>query len=190
MAHPSHAVLLLDEAGVSATAITEQQLADRQYPMMLELLREIPGMNVVKNSRAGGVPFRGVLAVVKRVSVGAIRVWGMDRFRVVPAAYVVLRRGDEVLMMLRANTGYMDGYWAVPAGHVERGESVVAAAVREVREEIGVELGPGTLVPVKAMIRTGGNGDPIDERVDFFFLTTRWSGEPRLMEPDKADVFY
>jgi len=110
----------------------------------------------------------------------------MDRFSVVPAAYVVLRRGDEVLMLLRANTGYMDGYWAVPAGHVEKGESVLEAAIREVREEVGVELAPADLVPVTAMHRTGGNGDPIDERVDFFFTATRWRGEPRLMEPEKA----
>ncbi|GAA1695585.1 NUDIX hydrolase [Kribbella yunnanensis] len=111
----------------------------------------------------------------------------MDRFRVVPAAYVVLRRGDEVLMMLRANTGYMDGYWAVPAGHVEHGESAAEAAVREVREEVGVEIAPEDLVPVTAMHRTGGNGDPIDERVDFFFTTSRWTGEPRTMEPGKAE---
>jgi len=110
----------------------------------------------------------------------------MDRFRVVPAAYVVLRRGDEVLMLLRANTGYMDGFWAVPAGHVERGESAVAAAVREAREEVGVEIDPADLYPVTAMHRTGGNGDPIDERIDFFFSTSKWTGEPRLMEPDKA----
>ncbi|MEV5962331.1 NUDIX domain-containing protein [Kribbella sp. NPDC051952] len=110
----------------------------------------------------------------------------MDRFVVVPAAYVVLRRGDEVLMMLRANTGYMDGFWAVPAGHVEKGESVLEAAVREVREEVGVEIDPADLVPVTAMHRTGGNGDPIDERVDFFFTTTRWTGDPKLMEPEKA----
>jgi ADP-ribose pyrophosphatase YjhB (NUDIX family) len=112
----------------------------------------------------------------------------MDRFRVVPAAYVVLRRGDEVLLMLRANTGYMDGFWAVPAGHVERGESALEAAVREVREEVGVEIDPADLVPVTAMHRTGGNGDPIDERVDFFFTASKWSGEPRLMEPEKADA--
>jgi 8-oxo-dGTP diphosphatase len=120
------------------------------------------------------------------LSEGVTKVVGMDRFWVVPAAYVVLRRGDEVLMLLRANTGYKDGYWAVPAGHVEKGESVLEAAVREVREEVGVEIDPADLVPVTAMHRTGGNGDPIDERVDFFFTTSRWSGEPRLMEPDKA----
>jgi 8-oxo-dGTP pyrophosphatase MutT (NUDIX family) len=110
----------------------------------------------------------------------------MDRFRVVPAAYVVVRRGDEVLLLLRANTGYMDGYWAVPAGHVERGESAIAAAVRELKEEVGIDVDPAELVPVTAMHRTGGNGDPIDERVDFFFMASKWSGEPRLMEPEKA----
>jgi len=80
----------------------------------------------------------------------------------------------------------MDGYWAVPAGHVERGESVLAAAVRELKEEVGIDVDPSDLQPVTAMHRTGGNGDPIDERVDFFFVTEKWSGEPRLMEPDKA----
>jgi 8-oxo-dGTP diphosphatase len=110
----------------------------------------------------------------------------MDRFQVIPAAYVALRRGDEVLLLLRANTGYMDGYWAVPAGHVEHGESVLEAARREVREEVGVEIDPADLVPVTAMHRTGGNGQAIDERVDFFFTTDRWTGEPQLMEPGKA----
>ncbi|QNE17516.1 NUDIX domain-containing protein [Kribbella qitaiheensis] len=110
----------------------------------------------------------------------------MDRFQVIPAAYVVLRRGDEVLLLLRADTGYMDGYWAMPAGHVEKDESVLAAALREVREEVGVEIDPADLVPLTAMHRTGGNGQAIDERVDFFFTTTRWSGEPRIMEPGKA----
>ena len=77
----------------------------------------------------------------------------MDRFVVVPAAYVIVRRGDEVLLLLRADTGYMDGYWAVPAGHVERGESVLAAAVRELKEEVGIDVDPSDLQPVTAMHR-------------------------------------
>ncbi|WP_350274716.1 NUDIX domain-containing protein [Kribbella sp. HUAS MG21] len=110
----------------------------------------------------------------------------MNRFSVVPSAYVVVRREDDVLLLLRANTGYMDGHWAVPAGHVEHGESAVTAAARELKEEVGLDVDPEDLVPLTAMHRTGGNGDPIDERVDFFFLATRWRGEPRLLEPEKA----
>jgi 8-oxo-dGTP pyrophosphatase MutT (NUDIX family) len=113
------------------------------------------------------------------------------RFVVVPAAYVFMLRpapmpgGREVLLQLRRGTGYMDGHWAAAvAGHVERGESVYEAARREAREEVGIE--DVDLVPWCAMQRTGVGDDPIDERVDFFFLSTSWAGTPELLEPDKA----
>jgi 8-oxo-dGTP diphosphatase len=92
--------------------------------------------------------------------------------------------GDEVLLQLRAHTGYMDGYWAAAAaGHVERGETAYNAARREAQEEIGVELGELTFVT--SMQRTQ-HGDPIDERIDFFFTCRSWTGEPRIIEPEKA----
>lgn len=113
-----------------------------------------------------------------------------DRFAVVPAAYVFLLRnapmpgGREVLLQLRRGTGYMDEHWAAAvAGHVEKGETVFAAAQREAAEEVGivdVELSAWC-----AMQRTG-NGEPIDERVDYFFTATSWSGVPRIIEPDKC----
>jgi 8-oxo-dGTP pyrophosphatase MutT (NUDIX family) len=114
-----------------------------------------------------------------------------DRFRVVPAAYVLLRRTrdsrDEVLLQLRQNTGYMDGHWAMgAAGHVEADESALDSACREAREELGVRIEPADLTPLTSMHRTGGNGLPIDERVDFFFECRKWKGAPRLVEPSKA----
>jgi 8-oxo-dGTP diphosphatase len=113
-----------------------------------------------------------------------------DRFRVVPASYVFLLRpgsrtgGDEVLLQLRQNTGYMDDHWAAAAaGHVERGETAYDAARREAGEEIGVELGDLTFVT--SMQRTQ-HAEPIDERIDFFFTCRSWRGEPRIVEPQKA----
>jgi 8-oxo-dGTP diphosphatase len=109
------------------------------------------------------------------------------RFRVVPAAYVLLRQDGEVLLQLRQNTGFRDGHWAMAAaGHVERGESVTAAACREAAEELGVVVTPDDLEPLTAMHRTQGNGKAVDERVDFFFTCTRWSGEPSVREPRKT----
>jgi 8-oxo-dGTP pyrophosphatase MutT (NUDIX family) len=110
------------------------------------------------------------------------------RFVVVPAAYVFLLRGSgddtEVLLQLRRNTGYMDDHWAAAAaGHVEQGETAYAAARREALEEIGVtDL---ELSFVTSMQRTR-SGEPIDERIDFFFTSRSWSGEPRILEPRKA----
>jgi 8-oxo-dGTP diphosphatase len=109
------------------------------------------------------------------------------RFRVVPAVYVLLQRGDEVLLQLRANTGFRDGCWAVgAAGHVESGESVLAAAVREAAEELDVRIADRDLEPLCAMHRTEAGGDPLDERADFFFACHRWSGEPRRVEEHKT----
>ena len=121
-----------------------------------------------------------------------------ERFRVVPASYVLLLRpaptgatggtgAEQVLLQLRQGTGYMDGHWAAAAaGHVEADESVFAAAVREAAEELGVVIAPDDLEPLCAMHRTAGNHDPIDERVDFFLGCHRWSGTPQLLETDKA----
>lgn len=112
-----------------------------------------------------------------------------ERFRVVPAAYVVLLRHregrEEVLLQLRQGTGFMDGRWACgAAGHVEAGESVLQAAAREAREELGIEV--LDLEPLTSMHRTGATGRAVDERVDWFFGCRRWHGDPALQEPDKA----
>ncbi|MBB5633839.1 8-oxo-dGTP pyrophosphatase MutT (NUDIX family) [Cryobacterium mesophilum] len=108
-------------------------------------------------------------------------------FRVVPAAYVFLRRGEDVLLQLRKGTGYMDDHWAAAAaGHVEANESVFAAACREAVEELGLTIDPAHLKPLTTMHRTHANNSPIDERVDFFFECRSWEGEPRLLETQKA----
>lgn len=114
------------------------------------------------------------------------------RFRVVPAAYVILRRTSadgvpEVLLQLREGTGFMDGFWAAgAAGHVDAGESVVEAAVREAREELGIEIDGVDLVPLTAMHRGQRRGPAIEQRIDIFFELTRWSGEPERAETAKS----
>lgn len=108
-------------------------------------------------------------------------------FSVVPAAFVLLLRDGKVLLQLRQNTGFMDGHWAcAAAGHVEAGESVFEAAVREAREEIGVSISPAALTPLATLHRTNGGNRPLDQRVDFFFSCNSWEGEPGIREPEKC----
>jgi len=114
-----------------------------------------------------------------------------QRFTVVPSVYLFLVResdlGPEVLLQMRRGTPYMDGWWACgAAGHVEQGESALAAAVREAREELGIEIDSKDLRPVATMHRTNALNDPQEERMDLFFEVRTWQGEPHLAEPDKA----
>ncbi|MGK2349195.1 NUDIX domain-containing protein [Actinomyces sp. W5033] len=121
----------------------------------------------------------------------------LPRFALVPAAYVLLLREPpgagpdalpEVLLQLRLGTGYMDGYWACgAAGHVEAGESVLDAAVREAREELGVGVEAAALDPLTVTHRTNDLGaDPIEQRVDWFFALWRWQGEPTRAEAARS----
>jgi 8-oxo-dGTP diphosphatase len=99
------------------------------------------------------------------------------------AVHVLLLRGDEVLLLRRCNTGYEDGKLSVVAGHVEPGESVTQAALRETYEEIGVALSSAGLRFAGVMHRRSG-----DERVDFFLAYRIESGreEPQNKEPEKC----
>ncbi|MCT9819181.1 NUDIX domain-containing protein [Microbacterium sp. W1N] len=109
------------------------------------------------------------------------------RFSVVPASYVFLMRGSQVLLQRRQNTGYMDGMWvAGAAGHIEPGETAVTAARREAREELGIDVAASSLRPVTVMQRTDGSDAPREQRVDWFFTAEEWAGEPTIMEPQKC----
>lgn len=53
----------------------------------------------------------------------------------------VVRRGDQLLLAQRSKGAYL-GKWGFPGGHVERGETVIAAAMRELQEETAVTATP------------------------------------------------
>ncbi|WP_084126529.1 NUDIX domain-containing protein [Demequina sp. NBRC 110054] len=105
----------------------------------------------------------------------------------IPASYVFLRRGDEVLLQLRHGTDYMNDHWAAgAAGHGERYETALETAVREAREELGIEIHSEDLVAITVMQRQLVGGPDKEQRVDWFFECRTWSGTPRIQEPDKC----
>jgi 8-oxo-dGTP diphosphatase len=106
------------------------------------------------------------------------------RHSAVPASYLILRRGNEILLQLRQNTSYYDGWWAIPAGHGEPGELPSESLCRETREELGITLCARCTKLAHVMYRTAT--DDTGDRVDFFFVSDRWLGEPSVCEPDKC----
>ena len=54
----------------------------------------------------------------------------------------VIWRGGRVLIARRPENGLLGGLWEFPGGKVEDGESLEDAVVREVREELGVDVEP------------------------------------------------
>lgn len=109
----------------------------------------------------------------------------MTRFRAAVAVYGLLRRDEEVLFLRRKGSGYRDGQLSLPAGHLEGGESAISGLIRELREEVVVEVAPQDCTLALVMHRRRESpGD--DEYVDLFFDVRRWSGEPSIGEPHKC----
>jgi len=60
-----------------------------------------------------------------------------DLPRFVVVALVLVRQGDDVLLVRQS---YGQRYWSLPGGMIEHGESVDQAAIREVKEETGLDV--------------------------------------------------
>lgn len=102
-----------------------------------------------------------------------------------PAVYIILRKDNEILLMRRQGSGYYDGWYSIPAGHVEAGELPLDALLRETKEELEITLYKEHTHFVHAMYRT--KHDETGDRADYFFVTTQWEGESIIREPHKCD---
>lgn len=120
----------------------------------------------------------------ERYAVVAI-IAGPRRHQEVVDVHLILRRGDEVLLARRAGTGYGDGLFNTPSGHVEPGEDVRTAVLREAKEEIGLDLAPEDVSAELVVQHRGPGGKP---RIGWFFEATYGAGgEPFNAEPHKCD---
>lgn len=102
----------------------------------------------------------------------------MRRTGVIVDLHIIIKDGPNVLMGLRQNTGFADGMYHLPAGHLEDGETFVDGAIREAREELGIEVRLAELNLVHVMHHSG--------RLGLFFSVERWSGTITNGEPEKC----
>jgi len=58
----------------------------------------------------------------------------------------IIRRGDRFLMVEEQDPGHPHPVFNQPAGHVDPGEGILEAVVRETREETGLDFTPTALV--------------------------------------------
>lgn len=94
---------------------------------------------------------------------------------------VVVRRNGQFLLAQRSRGSYL-GKWGFPGGHVERGETVIEAGMRELMEETGVRAEPrGVLTHLDVI----GRGD--DGAVSFHYVLLAVLADWRSGEGVAAD---
>ena len=107
-----------------------------------------------------------------------------ERFKAHVAVYVLLERHNQIFLLRRQNTGYMEGKLCFPSGHLDGEETVTAAAIRECAEESGLMLKPDNLIyyshwlpPLEAPKRYS----------TWFFLTEAPEGEVEIDDGEITD---
>jgi len=92
------------------------------------------------------------------------------------------RNGDtEVLLALRKNTGYHDGEYELPGGHVDAGEDIFQAMTREAKEELLIEIEEKDL-KIAHIIHHYSK-----DRINFILTTNLYKGIPQIGEPDQCE---
>jgi 8-oxo-dGTP diphosphatase len=98
---------------------------------------------------------------------------------------IVVRRTGSIVLIKRKRPPY-EGYWALPGGLVEYGETVEEAVVREVKEETGLEVDVKGLVGVYSK----PDRDPRGHVISIAFLVVEVGGELRGSEETEVGEFY
>ncbi len=106
-----------------------------------------------------------------------------EYFKLIPAVHLFLIKDQNILLLRRFNTGYEDGNYSVPAGHVDGNETITTAIIREAKEETGILLDQKDAHFVHAMHRKTNAG----EWINFFFVASIWKNDPKNMEENKCD---
>ena len=106
------------------------------------------------------------------------------RFKSVVCADLMITKQVEnetyILLMKRQNTGTDDGYFELPGGHLEKGEDLFDAMIREAEEELCLKLKRKDLKMIH--LRHHYNG----ERLNFIFETNGEKLNPQIGEPKKC----
>jgi len=104
-----------------------------------------------------------------------------ERYKLIPAVYLVLIENNKILLSRRFNTGYEDGNYSLVAGHLDAGENFFESMIREAKEEANIILNKKNLEIVHLIQRS-----KLD-RFDIYIRPKYWEGEIQNLEPDKCD---
>lgn len=87
----------------------------------------------------------------------------------------------EILLSLRKNTGYRDGEYELPGGHVEKGEDIIDSMIREAKEELSIQLKRENLEIIHILHHYNG------DRINFIFTANAYEGIPMIGEPEECE---
>lgn len=107
----------------------------------------------------------------------------MSGIKIVPSVFAIVEKDGKYLLLRRSGTGFMDGWYDLPAGHLEDQEKLRDGAARELKEETSIITESKDL----KLVHLYQNHSDEPAHYGHIFLAKKWRGEPKIMEPAKCD---
>ena len=106
------------------------------------------------------------------------------------AVHIILINDNKILLQKRKGSKLWPGYYALPAGHIDEGETQYDALVREAKEELGIEINTNDIINNYVVLRRNFfeiDGKILEPYIDYYFEIKKYNGVPKIIEEDKCD---
>lgn len=105
-----------------------------------------------------------------------------ERIKFNATASFLLEKDGKFLLFYRTDGYFKDGWWVLPAGHIEANETATQTVIREAKEELGIDVEAKDVVFGHVVHNLVGE----NKRMDFYFRVTDFKGEIKNREPEKC----
>lgn len=108
----------------------------------------------------------------------------MEREQFLSAVYMIIKNEkNEILFQRRQGTKLWPGFLALPAGHVDTGENVYDAVIREAKEELNITISMENIIDTFVVNRRNKSISPY---YDVYFEFDSYVGNIIINEPEKC----
>ena len=99
------------------------------------------------------------------------------------ASIALINNENEILLSKRPKKKHLSGFWEFPGGKVEEGETPEKALIREVKEELNIDINDKCIAPLSFSEFDYKNF----QLLLLLYVCRRWDGEPMSMESNKLE---
>ena len=95
----------------------------------------------------------------------------------------LINNENEILLSKRPEKKHLSGFWEFPGGKVEEGETPEKALIREVKEELNIDINNKCIAPLSFSEFDYNNF----QLLLLLYICRRWDGEPMSMENNRLE---